>query len=375
MHHPALKYPFEVLADELAKRVGDGSVRASKDPTHPERVLYCYSKRAEADGLWDEFVELSRGMVLDHATKRVVAFPFPKFFNFGERDASVPEESFEVFEKLDGSLGVIWHDGASWRVTTKGSFTAQQGAEAQALLDSRDTSGLVPGHTYCAEIIYPENRIVVRYTSRELVFLAAWDHTGLEYPYDALMATASAMGWRCATRVTYPSFAAMQEDVGTFGSDREGYVVRFSSGKRLKVKGAEYLRVHRLVSNVTPLAIWDVLQSGGDLEVVRREIPEEFRPDFDSIRSILEGEYAKRVDEVSRVLEQTRSMSDRDLGMALGTIPAGPREFLFAARKGGEDWHLTPRVRAGVYRRFRPTGNVLPGYTPSTHLLSSQEDV
>jgi RNA ligase len=45
--------------------------------------------------------------------------------------------------------------------------------------------------------------------------------------------------------------------------DREGFVVRFASGLRIKLKGEQYCRIHKLISRCTPLALWDAMMPGG----------------------------------------------------------------------------------------------------------------
>jgi len=373
VNHPANDYDFDTLASEFDVRRLAGLIRATTAPDNDALTLYCYTQSAVVDAAWDPFVEVARGIVLDANTRRVIARPFPKFFNFGERSASLPDEPFEAFEKLDGSLGVIFHDGVRWRVTTKGSFAAPQAAWAQEWLDARDLTGLVSGTTYLAEIIYRANRIVVRYDFEGLILLGAYDAAGVELPYVAVQWVAELLGTRAAHRTTYESFDALRADVAGFDADREGFVVRFASGYRVKVKGAAYLRIHRLISRVTPLAVWDALAHGVDLATVRRELPEEFWSDFDAIVRALTAQH----DDVVRRVEAARAAwegaSDKDVGLALGTLDADVRPLIFVARRGGANWHAAEKTRAALWRPLRPTGNVLAGYSQSVHLATAQE--
>lgn len=57
---------------------------------------------------------------------------------------------------------------------------------------------------------------------------------------------------------------------------REGFVVRFESGQRVKIKFEEYKRLHKLLTGVSPKAIWEVLRSGSDLSQVIERVPDEF---------------------------------------------------------------------------------------------------
>ena len=87
----------------------------------------------------------------------------------------------EVTGKMDGSMGLLFWDGARWRVSTKGSFASSQGAWATAWANdpaNLNQAGLRKGWTYLVEIIYSENRIVVPYAFSRLVLLSAFREDG-----------------------------------------------------------------------------------------------------------------------------------------------------------------------------------------------------
>lgn len=127
--HPAHAIPFNDLVAQLTAAVRDGHVSERRHPDRPDLALYCYTNRCVYENAWTPVIEAARGLVIDHGTRCVVATPFPKFFNHGERTAAMPDEPFEVFDKLDGSLGVVFFDdvASTWRVATKGSFTSSVG--------------------------------------------------------------------------------------------------------------------------------------------------------------------------------------------------------------------------------------------------------
>jgi RNA ligase len=140
--------------------------------------------------------------------------------------------------------------------------------------------------------------------------------------------------------------------------------MRFADGLRLKVKGGEYRRIHALISRVTPLALWEALAAGDDMESIRRELPEEFWDDFDQIVRLLQGSVegtVRRVEDLARGLE---SVSDKDLGLQLASIERDLRPYIFTYRKRPESL-LEGRTRQTLFRTVRPTGNILPGYVPS----------
>lgn len=301
--------------------------------THPELPLslYTYTRTAQFERVWNEVTTRCRGLVADDVTGAVVALPLPKFFNVGEHEAgqpyapALPDEPFEVYDKVDGSLGVVFHYAGQWRVASRGSFTSTQAVWAQRRLDRRDTSGLVPGTTYLAEILYPQNRIVVDYGDRrDLVLLAAYGAAGAEVPLAEAAVHWEGIGsvvtvWPAMPLDELLALTASNTLPGggnATGTDAEGFVLRFASGVRAKAKIAEYVRLHKVLTGVTERDIWrshgiqrfaglpvkqvaqglnctvaDIEASGGKpLDALLEQVPDEFDHWVRSVIDRLEGE-------------------------------------------------------------------------------------
>lgn len=363
MKHPARTMQFDELWHALQTAKAEGLVK--ENVGQDGLRLFCYSESCVYDRRWDETTILARGLILDPDGKRVVATPFPKFFNVGERADSIPDLPFETFEKLDGSLIIIFHHKGEWRCATKGSLGSDQAKWAARWLARHDTSPLDKETTYLAEAIYPENRIVVHYSETGLVLLGAYQGDGSELNFDELAQVADRLGWRTARRHAFAAVSELLAIAGELPASQEGFVIRFSNGLRLKVKGDEYCRIHRMVSRLTPLAMWEAMMAGDDLESVRRQLPEEFWADFDSITAILQRSIANLIDTVRAEAEAVAGLSDKEVGLRLDAFPPEIRRFIFPFRKSGGDL-LTGRTRDLVFRAIRPDGNLLPGYSPST---------
>jgi len=361
MIHPARKLPFDDLIAGLEAARAAGNV-GRRDGTDG-RSLYVYTNRCVYDNGWDDFSLLARGLIVHLGEKRLLATPFPKFFNAGERGGTIPDLPFEVFEKVDGSLGILHHFEGSWRASTKGAFGTPQAAWMESRLADHDLSALVPGDTYLVEAVYPENRIVVRYARAELVLLAGYREDGSEFSFEALRDIADCMGLRAAKRYPIASFSDLVEHTGLLPATEEGFVIRFSDGLRLKLKGAEYRRIHALISGCTPLALWEAMAAGDDLEAIRRDLPEEFWDDFDQINALLASQVTAIKDKVARTAEAFKDLSDKDVGLKLRTLDPQVQPLIFHWRKSGGK--LEDRPLAALHRLVRPDGNVLPGYTPS----------
>jgi RNA ligase len=372
--HPARSYDVPALHAALEDRVKAGTVTVSRSGP---LALYHYSSRCMYDGLWDDVSLIARGLVLDVERGELIATPFPKFFNYGERDARLPDEPFHAFEKLDGSLGIAYFHAGRWQVTTKGAFGAGQARWAEDRLARCDLQALDPRATYLFEIIYRENRIVVRYGYEDLVLLAGYDGDGDELDAAAINALAGQLGTRAARRYEYTSVGDLVRAAETLDRDDEGFVVRFAGGHRIKIKGSAYRRLHAVISRVTPLGIYDALYAGDDLDLLRREIPEEYWADFDSIRVLLAAEIAKLIDATEAEAERCRELSDKELGLRLqrGEIAEAARPYIFTLRKSPGRWAQEPRARLAMLRAVRPTANQLAGYVPSTYILGLRDEI
>lgn len=371
MTHPARTVGFPELHAGLLAARDAGHV---SEQSGPEGLrLYCYSKSCVYDRAWSTATMLARGIILAPAEQRVIATPFPKFFNFGEMNQTIPDLPFEVFDKLDGSLIVIFHYAGQWRTATKGSFYSNQAKWAAEQLTASDLSALDISTTYLAEAIYPENKIVIRYADSGLFLLAAYDGSGTELTYDRLRNIGASLGWPVVERLPAASFAELLTDATSLPSDKEGWVLRFNNGLRLKIKGNEYRRIHQMVSRLTPLSIWDLMFNDGDMDAYRKELPEEFWADFDSIFSILRGQLDSILLRVASVASPLAELTDKEVGLQLHTLPEDTRPFVFPYRKQGGDL-LNGRSRVGLFKAIRPDRNELDGYVPSSSVTKVLED-
>lgn len=261
---------------ELAGEVEARYVKRNTHPTLPLSI-YTYSRECQYEGRWNDVTTQCRGLIVDDETGEIVARPFSKFFNVGEHEAgkpyaqTLPVEPFRVYEKVDGSLGILFFYDGYWRGASKGSFISEQARWMGRRIERRyaDLSGLDTDLTYCTEIVYPANRIVVNYGDRsDLVLLAAFRADGREVSLDV-----AGRSWHIGSVVK--TFAAgdlpddlaavmdytarnrsMGDEAEMGGTDAEGYVIRFEGGVRAKSKFAEYVRLHRLLTGVTERDIW-----------------------------------------------------------------------------------------------------------------------
>src|ERR1700677_2889998 len=119
-----MKYDLNAF-DDMVKH---GYVRRVENP---DLVLYGYTDQCTFARAWQTpYTRSARGIIFEKKTGRLVAKPFPKFFNLGEMEEvsllNLPKKPYRVFEKCDGSLGIIYYYGGKWNVATRGAFTSEK---------------------------------------------------------------------------------------------------------------------------------------------------------------------------------------------------------------------------------------------------------
>lgn len=254
-----------------------GDVRAVY---HEGLVLFNYTQQCQYAGRWNWFEQQSRGLILNATTGDIVARPFPKFFNLGERQPALHATIDYITEKWDGSLGILYRHNGEFKIATRGSFTGEQALWATDYFQTLKWPphlALYPDLTLLFEIIYPENRIVVDYGDmRGLVLLGGrWNTVGDEIAYDGIVQLAEIMGIPYAKRYEFNTFEEILTAAKALPTNEEGWVIRMSDGSRFKVKGDAYILAHRLLSEVTFKRVLDTIQAGTYAEMIDG-VPDEF---------------------------------------------------------------------------------------------------
>lgn len=256
------------MLEKLNKYYEDGLLYKQVHPTLP-LTIWNYTEKVQFENLWDEVTIMCRGLVTDN-NGDIIARPFKKFFNI-EEGKYTPTENFEVYEKMDGSLGIVfWYEG-KWIMATRGSFTSDQAIKGTEILKRYNTDILFRHMTFCFEIIYPENRIVLDYGDDEkLVMLGAFDRWGKDYDISDWDE------WGFDVVKKYDGIKDFKELKAMVKDDQEGFVVKFTNGDRVKIKGVEYLRLHKIMTNMSTTAVWECLKNGDDIETILKDVPDEF---------------------------------------------------------------------------------------------------
>jgi RNA ligase len=282
-----------------------GTIYGSKNEAG--MMVLTYSTSCTFKRCWDEYTRLCRGLIID-GNGEVLAHPFPKFFNLNEhpetQEKSLPwHMPTEVFDKLDGWLGISYRLDGKLCVSTRGSFSSKGALWATEHIQSgKYDTKIIPDYvTILFEIISPVTEIIVRYPYEKhgLHVIGAYNRiTGKEYDREYIKAMAGAAGFPVVPCHGHLSVEDMEARLHrTKAEECEGYVIRFWNGIRVKIKSSDYKRVAELHKNMGPLSIWAVMKRGKMPERYRESWPNALLREYDKTVEALTGQYKKIWDE------------------------------------------------------------------------------
>jgi len=244
--------------------------------------IYKYSQNTVMERKWDNITIQMRGTVLDENYKRV-SNPMPKFWNIEELEGlgiSLPKCGYKIFDKLDGSLIEVFRYKDNIIVATAGSFISIQAEVAEKMLYekySKFIENIKDNKTYLFEFIHPENKIVVSYSDEEkLTLIAVRNLNGYD---EKNLDKYKKYGLNIVEEIDMSIEEMMKEKIRPDFINKEGFVIRYDNGFRVKVKYSEYFRLHKLITGVNEKFVWEFLAAGKEIEL--ENIPDEV---FDFIK-------------------------------------------------------------------------------------------
>jgi RNA ligase len=240
-----------------------GYVRKQTHPSLP-LAIFNYTEAATYERVWNDVTMQCRGLIYNTETGEIAARPFRKFMNYGEPsplgDIELdPNEPVVVTDKLDGSLGVLYDDGDGGAIATRGSFTSEQAIHATKVWKQR-YAGRLPQNdvTLLFEIIYPQNRIVCDYGNNDDLYLLAAVYLFTGEVWRPSSATEMSWSGPIVERFPYASLAEALAAPPREGA--EGLVVDLvNRNGRVKIKQADYVQLHRIITGCTARRLWEYL--------------------------------------------------------------------------------------------------------------------
>jgi RNA ligase len=330
------------------QQVDDKYITVRPHPTD-DLLIANYTPLAQYASHWTPETLQSRGLIF-RGDGEVVARPWKKFFNLGERNQTFQfDDPVEVYDKLDGSLGILYPSSTGPAIATRGSFTSEQAVHATQVLRSKYPNvGAGGPWTFLFEIVYPTNRIVLDYGQMDdLVLLGAVEKR--EGYYLGPNTAAGLLNWSGPVAEQLPHRTLSEALGDTERANAEGFVVKYHN-TLVKIKQPDYLELHKLRFETTPLRIWEALAAGRSVQEIVAPLPDEFRDELLEISNSLLIKYHGVYSEIE--LEWS----------AVNGLVADRKEFALAAAKMTHKTALFRKLDGKdyddyIWKQIRPHAN------------------
>lgn len=137
------------------------------------------------------------------------------------------------------------------------------------------------------EIIHPSHHLVIDYGDTESLTLIAVIDTmsGKEHPIEDF----SHLGFPIVKR--YDGIKDLYTLQQINQANKEGFVVRFPSGLRLKVKFADYIRIYSILSGLSNKLVWEMMRGEKSFEEILEVVPDELYDWLKNTKNSFETQY------------------------------------------------------------------------------------
>lgn len=277
---------------------------------------------------------------------RILARPFQKFFNVGERPGATGEnlnltQPHIVMEKMDGSMihPAIVNDEVVL-MTRMGRTDVARKAERHLTphLAAVCRAFLETGLTPVFEFTAPDNRIVVHYQESNLTLLAMRHTVSGQYTEHSVVADAALwMGVKAVPIHTVPTEPRAFLEHARAIKGMEGFVIRFADGFMVKAKGEDYVLKHRAKESVLQEKNVLALIVRDELDDVLPLLDAPDRANVERYRADVLAGISGAEDILSRMVEAGKDADQKTFATVLlgGVIPQ-VRSLAFQVRAGAK---------------------------------------
>ncbi|CBN54848.1 MULTISPECIES: T4 RnlA family RNA ligase [Kamptonema] len=311
-------------------------IKLSRHQKYPHLVCLKYSQIESPLG--EKIVQQCRGIILDSSQDwQIISYPYNKFFNYGEIHATpIDWSSAKVYEKLDGSLTVIYFYDGEWRVQTSGTPDASGEVNGFGFTFAElfwkvwnELGYQLPQETeqcFIFELMTPYNRIVVQQKDNQIILHGVRNiQTLLES--DPSIWTEK-YGWELVASYPLTSWTEVikaAEHLDPMNS--EGYIICDGNFNRVKVKSPQYVAISHLREGFSTRRMIEIILTNEGEEFLS------YFPEWTELYEKVKNRYLSLIQEVEEVYRQYQHIENqKDFALAIKHLPYSG--ILFSLRSG-----------------------------------------
>lgn len=303
------------------------SLSAQRHEAYPHLVQLKYSQIESK--MSERIVQECRGLILDESNNwQIVCYPFDKFFNYGETHAAKIDWNYaRIFEKVDGSLMMLYYYDQQWLVASSGlpdasgkvrNQTYTMGTLFWRVWEKQAYSLPVdPSHCYLFEMIDPSIKVLVPYEQEKIIYIGARNLNTLA---EKSIHEVGNPEWERVQQFPVNSLEELLIKAQHLNPmKQEGFIVIDNQFNRIKVKSPQYVKINLLKGadkKLTDRYLVAIIQANEEEEFLAYF--EEYRERYDRLKK----KYMKLIKVMeSKALEIQELVEKREIGLAVKETP------------------------------------------------------
>lgn len=272
-------------ANAFALLESEYGISAKQSDRYPELYQFNYDQIDSYKVKESPIVRECRGLILSEDLRwEVIAYPFNRFFNYGESEAEMNVfdwSNFDTYEKLDGSLIILYYYAGQWQIATRNSIHASGNVgnepftfeELVHRVVSKDFfENLMPLNTYMFELTSKYNRVVTNQIDNEgkLTLIGIRDNILYqEFDLKKEEKYILELGINVVERFEYTSDKEILDAAENLNpNEQEGFILVDKNFNRMKIKSSKYVQLHHLRFAMTPERMVELILSGETPEIL-----------------------------------------------------------------------------------------------------------
>lgn len=309
---------------------------------YPDRVVLNYNQLDDKHK-YSPIIKECRGLILAKPSYKILCRPFDRFFNYNEdpRNKNFPIEKAICFEKIDGSLVNVYHDGEKWCASTRKRafaegltrlqhtflevFEQALGAPVNEVFQHKNFN---KDYTYSFELVSAETRVVKRYT-KTAAYLLNIRHRETGQDVNEIENYSKFLKVFRPKIYYFDSFEKIMKAIKELPAMDEGYIAYvLELNWRIKIKNPSYLAIAYLRQE-------GVLSVKRIIYLIFSGDAEEYLSYFEEDRSLFQpyiDAYKKIYEHVATLWDKTKHIENRkDFASA---VKGRGQSLLFALKDG-----------------------------------------
>jgi RNA ligase len=280
----------------------------------------------------------SRGIIFDRDKDwEIISYPYDKFFNYGEgKAATIDWSSAKVYEKLDGSLMVLYYYDDKWQVSSSGTPDgagtmrgcdlnfAQLFWQVWAELGYQLPTDIE--HCYMFELMTKHNQVISIPARNRLALHGVRNIKSIAESEPKIWA--DKYGWELVKTYPFTNAIEIQAAAKLLNPiESEGYIVCDCNFNRVKIKSPQYVAIGHLMGGFSSLNL---------LRIIIANEGEEFLvyfPEWTDIYQQLKTGYRSLIVEIESNWHKYKDIPvQKDFALTIKDLPY--QSILFALRGG-----------------------------------------